>query len=124
MLGDVHTAIGKLDSAMSAADHLGARLDASTQALTKATEDYRSQIDDTAARLRAETSAMLKQSSEHAAKAMVGMQTAVLQEAATNAVRKAVHDGLSSRLYAYVVISVIVSGLMSAAIVVAVLKLV
>lgn len=124
MLGDVHTAIGKLDSAMLAADHLGARLDASTKALTTATEDYRSQIDDTAARLRAETSVMLKQSSEHAAKAMVGMQTAVLQEAATNAVRKAVHDGLSSRLYTYAVISVIVSGLVSAAIVVAVLKLV
>ena len=61
---------------------------------------------------------MLTKTTEHAATALVGQQTAVLQDAATNAVRKAIQDGLGSRLRKYFAIAVIASGIISGAIVV------
>lgn len=66
---------------------------------------------------------MLRQSSEHAANSMVGMQTAVLQEAAANAVRQAIHNGLGSRLRTYFAFAAITSGLLSAVTVMLTLKL-
>ena len=123
MLGDLQVAIGRLEEAIAAGNRLDNTLGVSTQALTTATENYRVQINDMVARLRVETSAMLTKTTEHAANALVGKQTVVLQEAATNAVRKAIQDGLGRRVRKYFVIAVLVSGALSAVIVIAAIKL-
>ena len=123
MLGDVQVAIAQLERAIAAADRLDGTLSANTNALTAATEKYRLQVDDIAARLRVETAAMLTKATEHAANALVGKQTTVLQEAATKAVRKAIQDGLGSRLRKYFAIAVVASGILSAAIVIVASKL-
>ena len=118
LLGDVQVAIGQLERAIVAGQKLDGTLERNTNSLTTATEKYRQQVDDMAARLRVETAAMLTKTTEHAATALVGKQTAVLQDAATNAVRKAIQDGLGSRLRKYFAIAVIASGIISGAIVV------
>ena len=118
LLGDVQVAIGQLERAIVAGQKLDGTLERNTISLTTATEKYRLQVDDMAARFRVETAAMLTKTTEHAATALVGKQTAVLQDAATNAVRKAIQDGLGSRLRKYFAIAVIASGIISGAIVV------
>ena len=123
LLGDVQVAIGQLERAIVTGQKLDGTLERNTTALTTATEKYRLQVDDMAARLRVETAAMLTRTTEHAAAALVGKQTLVLQEAATNAVRKAIQDGLGRRLRQYFVIAVLVSGALSAVIVIAAIKL-
>ena len=87
MLGDVQIAINKLDTAIEAGRGLDGALSASTASLNAASENYRAQVNDMMARLRVETATMLTKTTEHAANALVGKQTVVLQEAATNAVR-------------------------------------
>lgn len=124
LLGDLQGAIGKLEQAIEAGNRLDKALGGSTNALTAATEKYRLLIDDMAARLRVETAAMLKTATEHAANALVGQQTAVLQQAATGAVSKAIQDGLGSRLRKYFVMGVLVSGVLSAALVIVAFKVI
>ena len=123
ILGDLEVAIDRLEEAIAAGNRLDKTLGVSTQALTTAGENYRVQINDMVARLRVETSAMLIKTTEHAANALVGKQTLVLQAAATNAVRKAIQDGLGRRLRKYFVIAVLLSGVLSAAIVIAAITL-
>ena len=124
LLGDVQVAIVQLEKAISAGQKLDSTLERNTISLTTATEKYRLQVDDMAARLRVETAAMLTKTTEHAATALVGKQTAVLQDAATNAVSKAIRDGLGSRLRKYFAIAVIASGLLSAVIVIVASRLI
>ena len=124
LLGDVQVAIVQLEKAISAGQKLDGTLERNTISLTTATEKYRLQVDDMAARLRVETAAMLTKTTEHAATALVGKQTAVLQDAATNAVSKAIRDGLGSRLRKYFAIAVIASGLLSAVIVIVASRLI
>ena len=122
MLGDVQIAINKLDTAIEAGRGLDGALSASTASLNAASENYRAQVNDMMARLRVETATMLTKTTEHAANALVGKQTVVLQEAATNAVRQAIADGIGRRAGLYWVIGSLGSALVSAAIVIVAVK--
>ena len=123
LLGDVQLAIDKADNAIAAAGALDKTLGASTAALNSAIENYRAQVNDMMARLRVETATMLTKTTEHAANALVGKQTVVLQEAATNAVRQAIADGIGRRAGFYFAISSLGSALISAAIVIVAVKI-
>ena len=122
MLGDVQIAINKLDTAIEAGRGLDGALSASTASLNAASENYRAQVNDMMARLRVETATMLTKTTEHAANALVGKQTVVLQEAATNAVRQAIADGIGRRVGLYWVIGSLGSALVSATIVIVAVK--
>ena len=122
MLGDVQIAINKLDTAIEAGRGLDGALSASTASLNAASENYRAQVNDMMARLRVETATMLTKTTEHAANALVGKQTVVLQEAATNAVRQAIADGIGRRAGLYWVIGSLGSALVSATIVIVAVK--
>lgn len=122
MLGDVQIAINKLDTAIEAGRGLDGALSASTASLNAASENYRAQVNDMMARLRVETATMLTKTTEHAANALVGKQTVVLQEAATNAVRQAIADGIGRRVGLYWVIGSLGSALVCAAIVIVAVK--
>ena len=122
MLGDVQIAINKLDTAIEAGRGLDGALSASTASLNAASENYRAQVNDMMARLRVETATMLTKTTEHAANALVGKQTVVLQEAATNAVRQAIADGIGRRASLYLVIGSLGSALVSATIVIVAVK--
>ena len=124
MLGDVQIAINKLDTAIEAGRGLDGALSASTASLNAASENYRAQVNDMMARLRVETATMLTKTTEHAANALVGKQTVVLQEAATNAVRQAIADGIGRRAGLYWVIGSLGSALVSATIVIVAVKVV
>ena len=123
LLGDVQLAIDKADNAIAAAGALDKTLGASTAALNSAIENYRAQVNDMMARLRVETATMLTKTTEHAANALVGKQTVVLQEAATNAVRQAIADGIGRRAGFYLAIGSLGSALISATIVIVAVKI-
>ena len=123
LLGDVQLAIDKADNAIAAAGALDKTLGASTAALNSAIENYRAQVNDMMARLRVETATMLTKTTEHAANALVGKQTVVLQEAATNAVRQAIADGIGRRAGLYLAIGSLGSALISATIVIVAVKI-
>lgn len=90
LLGDVHRLIERVESADKSAR-------ATAEALTEATAQYRGQVDEMTARLRAETASIITQTTDHAAKALVGQQAATLQKAATIAMEKTLSAQLLKR---------------------------
>lgn len=123
LFGEVDTLLSRCEAIPKELSQVANDLGANTNALLAATEKHRAQVDDMIARVRVETAAMLTKTTEHAANALVGQQTAVLQQAASSAVNKAIHDGLGSRLRKYFVVAVLVAAVLSAAIVIAAMKL-
>ncbi len=70
---------------------------ATVQALASATASYQGQVDEMTARLRSETARIITQTTEHAAKSLVGQQAATLQQAATEAMQRALTTQLLRR---------------------------
>jgi Zn-dependent M16 (insulinase) family peptidase len=89
LLGDVHDVLNRMDALRGHIAEADASAKATTAALREATTLYQSQVNDMAARLRAETASIIKQTTEHAARSLVGQQSATLQKAATAAMQQA-----------------------------------
>lgn len=89
LLGDVKDAIGRLDALRSELAKADAGTRATADALTTATKQYQTQIDDLVARLRVEMASIITRTTEHAARTLVSQQTQVLQQSATDAIRQA-----------------------------------
>ena len=87
LLGDVQTLLGRLEQADQSAKGTAA-------AITKATEEYRGQVDQQVDKLRTETASIVLKTTEHAAKSLVGQQQATLQQAA----KQAIHQVLSEQV--------------------------
>lgn len=109
LLGDVHLLIERVEKADASAK-------ATAQALNEATASYRTQVDDLTERLRHETAKIITQTTEHAARSLVGQQTAVLQKAASQAIGNAITRELARRTRRDWLLTVIVSALIGAAV--------
>ena len=107
LLGDVHLLIERVEKADASAK-------ATAQALNEATASYRTQVDDLTERLRIETAKIITQTTEHAARSLVGQQTAVLQKAASQAIGNAITPELARRTQRDWLVTVIVSALIGA----------
>lgn len=119
LLGDVHRLIERVESADKSAR-------ATAEALTEATTQYRGQVDEMTARLRAETASIITQTTDHAAKALVGQQAATLQKAAAIAMEKTLSAQLIKRTrrdwLSAAAVGAAVGALVSLVVVLAVLK--
>lgn len=119
LLGDVHRLIERVESADKSAR-------ATAEALTEATTQYRGQVDEMTARLRAETASIITQTTDHAAKALVGQQAATLQKAAAIAMEKTLSVQLLKRTrrdwLSAAAVGAAVGALVSLVVVLAVLK--
>lgn len=82
LLGDVNKTIDKLAALSADLESVDNSARETAQALVTATSQYRAQVDDSVARLRVEMSAVIVKATEHAAQALMGQQTKVLQESA------------------------------------------
>lgn len=89
LLGDVNLALDRIDDLRRELNAVDASARATADALTEATKVYRAQVDDSVSRLRLEMSAVIVKATEHAAKTLVGQQTATLQQAARLALKQA-----------------------------------
>lgn len=110
LLGDVHELLNRVDALkveMKAVTESGQN---TAQSITDATNNYRATVDDSIARLRVETSQTIMQTTEHAAKSLVGQQTSVLQKAATNAIHSALTPQVLKKTKRDWLISAAVSG--------------
>lgn len=90
LLGDVQVLIDRVEKA-------DASTKATADALNDATNNYRQQVDDMTARLRSETANIILKTTEHAAKCLVGQQSATLQKAAAIAMTQALNEQLLKR---------------------------
>lgn len=114
LLGDVQAVLDRLDivkGELVAAEQTAAK---TAQAVHEATDRYRAQVDETVQRLRTETAAIITQTTEHAARSLVGQQTAVLQKAASQAIGNAITPELARRTKRDWMMTVIVSALIGA----------
>jgi hypothetical protein len=98
LIGDAQTLLDRADTIRVQLEQADANARLTTAALNTANEQYRAQVNDQVARLRGETSSIITLTTQHAAKALVGQQTATLQEAATKAVQAALSDPLIKRM--------------------------
>jgi len=90
LLGDVQKALIRLEQADKSAKD-------TADAVTKATEQYRGQIDVMVTRLREETASIVFKTTAHAAQSLVGQQQATLQKAATLAIHQALSEQVLRR---------------------------
>ncbi len=89
LLGDVQLLLDRVDKVRLDLQTVDASAKLTADTIKEATAQYRSQVDDMVARLRKETAAIITQTTEHAARSLVGQQTAVLEKAATAAIENA-----------------------------------
>ena len=109
LLGDVQAVLDRLDAVKAelvTAEQSAAK---TAQAVNDATDRYRTQVDETVQRLRTETAAIITQTTEHAARSLVGQQTAVLQKAASQAIGNAITPELARRTKRDWIVTVITS---------------
>ena len=90
LLGDVQILLGRLELADKSAKETAI-------AVTQATAQYRSQVDELVGKLRTETASIIMKTTEHAAQSLVGQQQETLQKAATQAMQLALNDQLLKR---------------------------
>ncbi len=90
LLGDVQTLLGRLENADQSAK-------ATAAAVTDATAQYRTQVDELVTKLRVETANIVLKTTEHAAQSLVGQQQATLQKAATQAIQQALNEHVLRR---------------------------
>ena len=90
LLGDVQILLGRLELADKSAKETAI-------AVTQATAQYRSQVDELVGKLRTETASIILKTTEHAAQSLVGQQQETLQKAATQAMQLALNDQLLKR---------------------------
>lgn len=89
LLGDVQVLLDRVDKTRLDLQTVDKSAKLTADTIKEATAQYRSQVDDLVARLRKETAAIITQTTEHAAKSLVGQQTAVLEKAASTAIENA-----------------------------------
>lgn len=121
LFGDADRLLHRCEAIPAQVAQATARITASTQALHDAGQQYRARINEIAERMRAETSVMLVKVTDQAATALVQKQTAFLQEAATIAIRNAIHREIGTtlrRYYLKLVIAVVACSLLSVVVVV------
>lgn len=90
LLGDVQALLGRLEQVDQSAK-------ATAAAVTDATAQYRSQVDELVNKLRRETASIVLKTTEHAAQSLVGQQQATLQKAATQAMQQAISEQVLRR---------------------------
>ena len=90
LLGDVQILLGRLELADKSAKETAI-------AVTQATAQYRSQVDELVGKLRTETASIIMKTTEHAAQSLVGQQQETLQKAASQAMHSALSEQLLKR---------------------------
>ena len=90
LLGDVHILLGRLELADKSAKETAI-------AVTQATAQYRSQVDELVGKLRTETASIILKTTEHAAQSLVGQQQETLQKAASLAMQSALTEQVLKR---------------------------
>lgn len=116
LLGDVQLLLDRVEAADQSAK-------ATAAALNQATTQYRVQVDTMVATLRTETSHLILKTTESAAHALVGQQTATLRQAAAQAIQHAMGDALRKTTRRSCYLAGAMGGLTSGALVAAVLLL-
>jgi F0F1-type ATP synthase membrane subunit b/b' len=97
LLGDVQTLLDRFEQVGTQLAKADANAQATAAALNAATAQYRAQVDEMVARLRAETSSIITHTTQHAAETLVNQQSAMLQQAAINAMQHAFATELGKR---------------------------
>ena len=97
LLGDVKVALDRIDDLRVELKAVDTSARETATALTDATSQYKSQVNDSAARLRLEISNIIIKTTEHAAKTLVSQQTATLQQAARLAFKEALNAEMMKR---------------------------
>ena len=90
LLGDVQILLGRLELADKSAKETAI-------AVTQATAQYRSQVDELVGKLRTETASIILKTTEHAAQSLVGQQQETLQKAASQAMQSALTEQVLKR---------------------------
>ena len=90
LLGDVQILLGRLELADKSAKETAI-------AVTQATAQYRSQVDELVGKLRTETASIIMKTTEHAAQSLVGQQQETLQKAASLAMQSALTEQVLKR---------------------------
>lgn len=90
LLGDVQVLLGRLELADKSAKETAI-------AVTQATAQYRSQVDELVGKLRTETASIILKTTEHAAQSLVGQQQETLQKAASLAMQSALTEQVLKR---------------------------
>ncbi len=90
LLGDVQILLARLELADKSAKE-------TALAVTQATAQYRSQVDELVDKLRTETASIIMKTTEHAAQSLVGQQQETLQKAATQAMQLVLNEQLLKR---------------------------
>ena len=90
LLGDVQILLGRLELADKSAKETAI-------AVTQATAQYRSQVDELVGKLRTETASIILKTTEHAAQSLVGQQQETLQKAASLAMQSALTEQVLKR---------------------------
>lgn len=116
LLGDVQELLARLEQADQSAK-------ATAAAVTDATAQYRSQVDELVSKLRAETASIVLKTTEHAAQSLVGQQQATLQKAATQAMQQALSEQVLRRTRRDWMLAVVCSALTGSAATLALLGL-
>jgi ABC-type transporter Mla subunit MlaD len=109
LLGDAQSVLDRLDAVKAelvASEQSAAK---TAQAVNDATDRYPTQVDETVQRLRTETATIINQTTEHAARSLIGQQTAVLQKATPQAIGNAITPELPRRIKRDWVVTVITS---------------
>jgi len=108
LLGDVQVLLTRLEQADQSAR-------ATAAAVTDATAQYRSQVDELVKKLRTETASIVLKTTEHAAQSLVGQQQGTLQKAATQAMQQALSAQVLRRTRRDWMIAVVCSALTGSA---------
>lgn len=114
LVGDVQKLLDRIEQLGTMLGCVDEHAQATARTLDEANKAYRAQLDELMARLRAEFAGLVAQTTEHAAAAMVGQQTQVLQKAATAALRNALTEENVKRVradwYRLIAIGALVGG--------------
>ena len=97
LLGDAHTILEKMEAMRTSMDAADERVKLTVTTIETATSNYRAAINEIASRLRLETASIINQTTEHAARSLVGQQTNTLRLAATDAIRDALNADILRR---------------------------
>lgn len=89
LIGDVQGLLDRVDLMRTGLAQAENSAMAAAAAVEAATSDYKTTINEMVARLRVETASIINQTTEHAARSLVGQQTSTLRQAATEAIQQA-----------------------------------
>jgi septal ring-binding cell division protein DamX len=123
LIGDMHGLLSRADSIIKEVEKLDTSIKNSTSALAAATVQHREAIDVTVSTIKKETSNLLISATDQAAKAVVGQQTNVLEQAAIKTMQGPVFAQLKRDNRFNIIVAVIAASVLSAIFTTALLKL-